>query len=241
MIALVADIMSVMQKMWAAMDVAEGIVLIDELGAHLHPRWMMQIIKRLRITFPRVQFLITSHDPLCLRGLFDGEVVVMRRDLNQRVIAITDLPSVEGMRIDQILTSEHFSLDSTIDPELDTLFQEYYYLLALRTRNQKQEKRLGELRQQLEQSKFRVFGSTPRERIMLEEIDKYLAQQRFELDTQLRQKLEGGMRSNLAAMLDNNQLAASLPTESNLTNFEPNNRQSGPDIREEDEGKAGVR
>jgi hypothetical protein len=164
----------------------------------------------------------------------------MRRDLKQRVIAITDLPSVEGMRIDQILTSEHFGLDSTIDPELDTLFQEYYYLLALRALNQKQKERLEELRQQLEQSKFRVFGSTPRERIMLEEIDKYLAHQRVEADTKTRQELEGEMRSNIAASLESNLSASPGTPQSNSGNSGAFNSTGGQNIVGEDAVEAGA-
>ena len=44
------------------------------------------------------------------------------------VVAIADLPPVAGMRVDQLLTSEHFGLGSTDDPELDGLWSEYYRL-----------------------------------------------------------------------------------------------------------------
>ena len=48
----------------------------------------------------------------------------------REVVAVTDLPSVAGLRVDQLLTSEHFGMNSTIDPELDALFAEYYLLKA---------------------------------------------------------------------------------------------------------------
>jgi hypothetical protein len=84
-----------------AMEVAEGIVVIDELGAHLHPRWRMRIVASLCEVFPRVQFVASTHDPLCLRGLFDGKVTVLRRDAEQGVVSITDLPPIAGLRVDQ--------------------------------------------------------------------------------------------------------------------------------------------
>lgn len=40
-----------------------GIVLIDEIDLHLHPKWQRQIVPALRQTFPRVQFIITTHSP----------------------------------------------------------------------------------------------------------------------------------------------------------------------------------
>ena len=66
-----------------------------------------------RRCFPRVSFSVTTHDPLCLKGLHDGEIVVLRRDEVDRIVAVTGLPSVEDLRVDQILTSEMFGLRAT--------------------------------------------------------------------------------------------------------------------------------
>jgi predicted ATP-binding protein involved in virulence len=43
-----------------------GIVLIDEIEKHLHPRWQRSIIPELQKIFPRVQFIITTHSPQVL-------------------------------------------------------------------------------------------------------------------------------------------------------------------------------
>jgi predicted ATP-binding protein involved in virulence len=72
------DLMQLLLPRWGTIAAAEGIVLIDEIGAHLHPRWQMRVTGLLRQTFPRMQFVATTHDPLCLRGLRDGEVVALR-------------------------------------------------------------------------------------------------------------------------------------------------------------------
>lgn len=40
-----------------------GIVLIDEVDLHLHPIWQQRIVPSLRETFPRVQFVLTTHSP----------------------------------------------------------------------------------------------------------------------------------------------------------------------------------
>ncbi|MFN0203591.1 MAG: AAA family ATPase, partial [Bacteroidia bacterium] len=41
----------------------EGIVLIDEIETHLHPRWQREILPNLANTFPKVQFIVTTHSP----------------------------------------------------------------------------------------------------------------------------------------------------------------------------------
>jgi predicted ATP-binding protein involved in virulence len=40
-----------------------GVVLIDELDLHLHPKWQRRVIHDLKTTFPRVQFVATTHSP----------------------------------------------------------------------------------------------------------------------------------------------------------------------------------
>ena len=64
----------------------EGIVLIDEIEQHLHPRWQRNIMQLLTESFPNVQFLATTHSPLVASGcehipvhrLNDGEHRVER-------------------------------------------------------------------------------------------------------------------------------------------------------------------
>lgn len=41
-----------------------GIVLIDEIDIHLHPKWQWKVIDALRKTFPNVQFIATTHAPI---------------------------------------------------------------------------------------------------------------------------------------------------------------------------------
>lgn len=86
-LAMATDIMSVLSNIWDSMQSAEGIVLIDEIDAHLHPRWKLQIVRRLRRSFPRVQFLVTSHEPLTLRGLNEKEIAVMGRNNEGKIFA----------------------------------------------------------------------------------------------------------------------------------------------------------
>lgn len=197
-VALATDLMLSLLALWPSVDVAEGTVLIDELGAHLHPRWRMRIVPSLRQVFPRVQFLGSTHDPLCLRGLGDGEVVVMKRDETGGIVALTDLPPVAGLRVDQLLTSEHFGMNSTIDPELDALFAEYYLLKAKPRLTAAERRRRDELAARLDG--LDVLGTTRRERIVYEAADDYVAQSATLTDPDERLRLKESTKRRIAAI-----------------------------------------
>jgi uncharacterized protein (TIGR02646 family) len=173
-IAVAADMMQTLMRSKVPIESAEGIVLLDEIGTHLHPRWRMEVVRRFRKAFPRLQFLVTTHDPLCLRGLKRGEIVVLKKDAHNKPYAVKDLPDPSEFRADQLLSSEFFGLSSTIDPELEKDFNEYYDLLRKENRlTKKQTQRLEELKKLL--TGRRHLGNSLREELAFEAVDKLLA------------------------------------------------------------------
>jgi predicted ATP-binding protein involved in virulence len=40
-----------------------GVVLIDEIDLHLHPKWQQKVLPGLVNTFPNIQFIVTTHSP----------------------------------------------------------------------------------------------------------------------------------------------------------------------------------
>jgi len=187
-LGLTCDLMSGLKMTGTeALEAAEGLVTLDELGAHLHPRWRMRIVTSLRKAFPRVQFLVSTHDPLCLRGLEDKEAAVLRRTARGRIYQVPDLPPLKGLRVDQLLTSEYFGLDSTMDPAIEKQFRRLYYLLALRQPTAKQKSEVVALRAELAPHEIR--GSTRREQRLLEILDRELAQVDQEPDPGRRAKI----------------------------------------------------
>lgn len=61
----------------AALTETHGVVLIDELDLHLHPTWQRRVIEDLRRTFPKIQFICTTHSPFLVQSLRSGEELVM--------------------------------------------------------------------------------------------------------------------------------------------------------------------
>jgi uncharacterized protein (TIGR02646 family) len=198
-LALATDMMQVLLHRWPAVEIAEGIVVIDELEAHLHPSWRMRIVKSLKQVFPRLQFLATTHDPLCLRGLEDGEAMVVRRNAENDIFLLEDLPSIKGLRVDQLLTSEIFGLDSTSDPEVDDLLDEYRQLRWQQPADPATRARAEEVRERLEE--LQLLGHNTRERLMLEAVDEYLARERTLAVSEQRIELKDATKLRIAEIL----------------------------------------
>ena len=57
-----------------------GVVLIDELELHLHPRWQREVSEKLRKTFPNIQFITTTHSPFVIQALRPGELINLDPD-----------------------------------------------------------------------------------------------------------------------------------------------------------------
>lgn len=58
---------------YAALDLP-ALCIIDEIDAHLHPRWQSQIVRGLQRLFPRVQFVVTTHSPFVVASLQPHEI-----------------------------------------------------------------------------------------------------------------------------------------------------------------------
>jgi predicted ATP-binding protein involved in virulence len=82
MLAMVGDIAQKSAKLnpqlgASALRETPGIVLIDELDLHLHPRWQRRVIEDLRRTFPAIQFICSTHSPFLIQSLRSGEELIM--------------------------------------------------------------------------------------------------------------------------------------------------------------------
>lgn len=67
-----------------------GIVVIDEIELHLHPKWQQEILIGLQATFPNIQFIVTTHSPQVLSTVDKGCIRILRFDDNG--VATIDKP-----------------------------------------------------------------------------------------------------------------------------------------------------
>lgn len=139
-IALVADLArrAIMLNQFDGADApgrVEGVVLVDEIDLHLHPRWQRVALPRLRNVFPRLQLVVTTHSPQVLssvenrqvRRLVDGAlqeypVLVEGRDSNAilREYMRTEDRSAEGT---EALRTLHDYIDRGRREEAEALYR----------------------------------------------------------------------------------------------------------------------
>lgn len=99
-----------------------GVVLIDELELHLHAGWQRKVLPRLRQTFPRCQFIVSTHSPQVLSEVRDGAVFGLRTTAEG--VTLQRLETPYGFDSNQILVEW---LDVSERPErVDAAFAEIY-------------------------------------------------------------------------------------------------------------------
>ncbi|MEM9215925.1 MAG: TIR domain-containing protein [Cyanobacteria bacterium P01_F01_bin.150] len=120
-----------------------GILLIDELEQHLHPRWQRFIVQRLQEMLPNTQIIASTHTPLVTSGLADVENgMVLKLDKNDEgQIEVRQIPSssLAGKRADQILVSDAFGLFTSRNPGSQTEVDRYTELLSNPSRTPEEE------------------------------------------------------------------------------------------------------
>lgn len=110
----------------------EGVVLIDEADAHLHPTWQREIGFRMCEVFPKLQFIVSTHSPFVAQAARNEGIFIVRAQADGTVIVERSDFSVRGWRADQILLSPLFGLDSTRDVETEQLLARHTELKGRR-------------------------------------------------------------------------------------------------------------
>ncbi len=96
-----------------------GIVLIDEVDAHLHPEWQREIGFWLKRHFPNIQFLVTTHSPIICQAADPNGLFVLPEpgsDAPPRALAEREYNKVIASRPDTILLTPAFGLQNTRSP-----------------------------------------------------------------------------------------------------------------------------
>jgi len=96
-----------------------GVVLIDELDVHLHPRWQRRAATDLKRTFPGLQFVCTSHSPQVIGELRRDEI----RLLEDESVTIPERSyGVDSSRIlEEVMEAK--SRNGSVDALLSKLFR----------------------------------------------------------------------------------------------------------------------
>lgn len=112
-----------------------GVVLIDEVDAHLHPTWQTRIGSWFTKYFPKMQFIVTTHSPLICRGASKGTIWKLSAPGKERSFS-----EIVGYEKDQLIygnvldayETEEFGIGTARGEEGKALQKRYNELLLKR-------------------------------------------------------------------------------------------------------------
>lgn len=126
MIAMIGDIMvRLYEQQPDVFDPAEftGIVLIDEIDIHLHPKLQKELVEQLTRTFPKIQFIASTHSPVSLLGAPKNSLIYrVERNVERGVMLfrLDDKLILGDLLPNTILTSPIFGMQDIIPNSHET-------------------------------------------------------------------------------------------------------------------------
>jgi len=94
-----------------------GVILIDEIEAHLHPTWQRTICSWFKERFPKIQFFVTSHSPLVVQAADPGGIYVLpmpgESQRKERRLDDHEYTKIILGRAEKVLLGEAFNLQDT--------------------------------------------------------------------------------------------------------------------------------
>jgi hypothetical protein len=129
---------------------ARGLLLIDEVDLHLHPKWQRGLMQFVQTRFPNFQIVATTHSPLTVHQAGDGELFFLRR---RDPSVPAELHAYEGaprdLMLHQLLTSPLFGLTTLDSRPVEQMKNEYRALRDSETRSPEAEAELERLSDEL--------------------------------------------------------------------------------------------
>jgi predicted ATP-binding protein involved in virulence len=133
LIALIADLarrLAIANPKAADPLEGEGVILIDEIDLHLHPGWERMVLPRMLRTFPRCQFIVSTHSPLVIGETPAEQVRLLTQDHENRIDCVKPKQSM-GLTTNEILdelmrpadAAGTWTRDTEIAKRLDQLFR----------------------------------------------------------------------------------------------------------------------
>ena len=103
----------------------EGIILVDEIDLHLHPKWQRMIVTKLQEVFPNCQFLVSTHSPHVMTHVQPESLFLLSMTSNAGMVC--ERPSESyGKTVERIL-EDLMGLDTTrpdaVNSTLKQIFQ----------------------------------------------------------------------------------------------------------------------
>lgn len=119
-ITIICDLIARLSETQQVKNIADfqGVVLIDEVELHLHPKWKYNFMQKLREAFPLVQFIVTTHSPTVILGA-SKEAVFYKIYKDDGEVQISNQIPNRGYTNNTLISSPLFDLDTMTSRHYD--------------------------------------------------------------------------------------------------------------------------
>lgn len=139
-----------------------GLLIVDEIDLHLHPKWQRSLLSFLNKKLPNMQIVVTTHSVVTAQQSPENSLFYLSR--KGKSVELEEFGTDPGaLLINQLLMTEAFGLESDESLEVEKRKAEYRKLRDKKKRSQRDEAKLEKLT-----SELRTIPSAGRSNMMLE-------------------------------------------------------------------------
>lgn len=156
---------------------ARGLLLIDEVDLHLHPKWQRKLIDFLSNKLPHFQVVATTHSPLTAQQADTGELYALKRNEKNEIEIIPFVGSPKTLLVNQLLMTPVFGLETDESLEVEKAKNEYDDLKSKEGNlSEEEKKKLKEVKEKLKKTlpKRTRPLTTDKEMALLQKIESKL-------------------------------------------------------------------
>jgi predicted ATP-binding protein involved in virulence len=129
---------------------ARGLLLIDEVDLHLHPKWQRRLLDFVGNKLPNFQVVATTHSPLTAQQADIGELFALKRNDANIVELVPFIGSPKSLLVNQLLMTPVFGLETDESYEVQQAKEEYEVLKSKGDLlNQEDKEKMKAVKQQL--------------------------------------------------------------------------------------------
>ncbi|NUO01206.1 MAG: AAA family ATPase [Saprospiraceae bacterium] len=156
---------------------ARGLLLIDEIDLHLHPKWQRKLYDFIGAKLPNFQVIATTHSPLTAQQADEGELFALKRNDKNIIELVPFNGSPKSLLVNQLLMTPVFGLETDESYEVQQTKEKYEELKSRGDLLSSDEKnKLKIVKQKLKKTlpKRETLASSKKEMALLEKIETML-------------------------------------------------------------------
>ena len=125
-----------------------GVLLIDEIDLHLHPKWQRELLAFLKRKLPNFQIIATTHSPITAQQAGPDELFSLHRK-SKRIEIEPFAGNPKSLLVHQLMSSDLFGIESDESVEIEKKKKKYEKLAALKRPTKAQKLQLAKLKESL--------------------------------------------------------------------------------------------